>query len=145
MDGYEARQLANIKRNAELVQDLGLEDSKAQEAKAAPQSSTSKRRKLEPAPPTRVSRRLASAPSRPTTYNEDALIKQTEPEKTAKPRSRNTNKSSRTKGAAAAQKDRSRIRTYFEAGFVQTCTSKFLCRWHIISAERNSLGLMYGL
>lgn len=109
MDGYEARRLANIKRNAELVQDLGLEDNKAQEAKAAPPSSTSKRRKLDPAPPTRVSRRLASAPSRPTTYNEDALIKQTEPEKTANPRSRTTTKSSRTKGAAAPQKTKAEL------------------------------------
>ncbi|KAK8004556.1 Na+/H+/K+ antiporter P-type ATPase [Apiospora arundinis] len=86
MDGYEARRLANIKRNAELVQDLGLEDNKAQEAKAAPPSSTSKRRKLDPAPPTR-----------------------TEPEKTANPRSRTTTKSSRTKGAAAPQKTKAEL------------------------------------
>ncbi|KAK7968083.1 uncharacterized protein PG986_002360 [Apiospora aurea] len=99
MDGYEARRLANIKRNAELVQDLGLEDSKpAQEAKA-PTTSTTKRRKLDPAPPTRTSRRLASAPSRPATYNEDALQKAlVEPTESGSRRSRST----KTKKGAAA-------------------------------------------
>ncbi|KAK8112307.1 uncharacterized protein PG998_008764 [Apiospora kogelbergensis] len=110
MDGYEARRRANIKRNAALVQDLGLaeDDDKAPEPKAAaaPSSSTSKRRKLlDPAPPTRASRRLASAPSRPPTYNEDALVKQTEPEP-GRRSSRATTTATKTKttGAAAASK-----------------------------------------
>ncbi|KAK8058035.1 hypothetical protein PG994_008483 [Apiospora phragmitis] len=102
MDGYEARRLANIKRNAELVQDLGLEDKKKPEQGVkAPPSATSKRRKLnDPAPPTRTSRRIASAPSRPTTYNEDVLItQQTEPND----RHRLSRTKTTKKGAAAAK------------------------------------------
>ncbi|KAK8034031.1 hypothetical protein PG993_009026 [Apiospora rasikravindrae] len=106
MDGYEARRLANIKRNAELVHDLGLEDNKPeQEVKAPPSTTTisSKRRKLDPAPPTRTSRRLASASSRPTTYNEDALqnalVEPTAESNDRRPRSTKTKK-----GASKAQK-----------------------------------------
>ncbi|KAK8064252.1 hypothetical protein PG996_008904 [Apiospora saccharicola] len=103
MDGYEARRLANIKRNAELVQDLGLEDSKP-EQEAKPPAPSSKRRKLDPAPPTRTSRRLASATSRPATYNEDALIKQTVSDtrsSRAKTKNGARNKSQKTKTETA--------------------------------------------
>lgn len=98
MEGYEARRLANIKRNAELVQDLGLEDSKPErEVKAPPPSTTAKRRKLDPAPPTRTSRRLATAPFHPATYNEDALIKQTEPGNPRPSRTTKTKKGAKIK------------------------------------------------
>ncbi|KAK8013039.1 hypothetical protein PG991_010414 [Apiospora marii] len=95
MDGYEARRLANIKRNAELVQDLGLEEGSkplAEKKEVKSPAPAPKRRKLDPATPTRASRRLASAVSRPATYNEDALIKQTEP----------SSRTTKTKKGAAA-------------------------------------------
>ncbi|KAK8113515.1 zn2+-binding protein melusin contains chord domain protein [Apiospora sp. TS-2023a] len=103
MDGYEARRLANIKRNAELVQDLGLEDSKPEQETKSPAPS-SKRRKLDPAPPTRSSRRLASATSRPATYNEDALIKQTEAVNLHTSRITTTKKGAATAGRNQSQK-----------------------------------------
>lgn len=102
MDGYEARRLANIKRNAALVQDLGLEDTKPAKEVKSP-APAAKRRKLDPAPPTRTSRRLASAPSRPSTYNEDALTKQTV--LGARPSSRaKTKKAATTSGSSETQK-----------------------------------------
>ncbi|KAL1633737.1 hypothetical protein SLS58_010958 [Diplodia intermedia] len=72
MSEYEARRLANIKRNQALVQELGLEDSaSAAAAKPKPrQHRPPKRRKLEPAAPTRSSARIARAGTRPL-YNDD--------------------------------------------------------------------------
>lgn len=67
MNAYEARRLANIKRNQALVQELGLERPDA----APVTSRKSKRRKLEPSAPTRSSARIASAPTRPQ-YRDDA-------------------------------------------------------------------------
>ncbi|EOD46649.1 hypothetical protein UCRNP2_6619 [Neofusicoccum parvum UCRNP2] len=71
MAEYEARRLANIKRNQALVQELGLERRTSEPAAASRTSRRSKRRKLEPAAPTRSSARIASAGARPL-YNDDA-------------------------------------------------------------------------
>jgi hypothetical protein len=70
MESYKARRLENIRRNAALVQDLGLQnlDSKVKEER--PKQPPPKRGKLTAGPPTRSSARLANAPTRPS-YNED--------------------------------------------------------------------------
>ncbi|OJD29651.1 zn2+-binding protein melusin contains chord domain protein [Diplodia corticola] len=79
MSEYEARRLANIKRNEALIQELGLEHSAAAAAPPPPNSKPTrasnhrprnKRRKLEPAAPTRSSARLARAGSRPLPYGD---------------------------------------------------------------------------
>ncbi|KAI0127033.1 hypothetical protein BJ170DRAFT_426596 [Xylariales sp. AK1849] len=71
MDTYETRRLENIKRNAALVQDLGLHNHDIESKAQQPRRPAVKRRKLETGRPTRTSARIANASSRPT-YNEGA-------------------------------------------------------------------------
>lgn len=72
MDSYKARRLENIRRNAALVQDLGLQDLDTEmKPQQQPKKPPAKRRKLETGPPTRVSARLANAPAKPS-YNENS-------------------------------------------------------------------------
>ncbi|KAH7041468.1 uncharacterized protein B0I36DRAFT_312888 [Microdochium trichocladiopsis] len=78
MSTYEARRLQNIKNNAALVSDLGLQSHAARATRTSAENNgrSAKRQKTtaskEPPKPTRTSARIASAPSRPI-YGEDAL------------------------------------------------------------------------
>ncbi|KAI0902088.1 hypothetical protein F4806DRAFT_25972 [Annulohypoxylon nitens] len=70
MSEYEARRLANIKRNKALVKDLGLQDdsavkSEVEDRENSRKQSAAKRRKLQTTQPTRSSARIANAPKQP--------------------------------------------------------------------------------
>lgn len=69
MSAYEARRLANIKRNQALIEELGIQQATKLENEKRPPP---KKRKLSPSStrPTRTSARIASAPEKPS-YNED--------------------------------------------------------------------------
>ncbi|KAI1439710.1 hypothetical protein F5Y02DRAFT_425037 [Annulohypoxylon stygium] len=75
MSEYEARRLANIKRNEALVKDLGLQEGSTTKNEVEDKGNSRKqpaikRRKLHTTQPTRSSARIASAPSQPV-YDEN--------------------------------------------------------------------------
>lgn len=74
MDGWEAKRRENVKRNAALVQSLGLDNHNLERAEPQrPKAAPAKRRKLETGQPTRSSARIAQVAEKPATYSEDAL------------------------------------------------------------------------
>ncbi|KAI1758614.1 hypothetical protein GGR53DRAFT_516510 [Hypoxylon sp. FL1150] len=76
--GYEARRLANIKRNEALVKDLGLQNeivtrSQAEQKPRKSRQSAAKRRKVHSGQPTRTSARIATKLVRYGDDDEDEL------------------------------------------------------------------------
>ena len=73
MEGWEAKRRENVKRNAALAQNLGLDNHDLEPEPQRPKTTPAKRRKLETGQPMRSSARIAQVAEKPATYNEDAL------------------------------------------------------------------------